>query len=258
VTAVEQRTVDEAAVRLQDIRKTFDGVVALDSVSLEVRSGEVVALVGDNGAGKSTLIKVIAGVHQPDSGHVLIDDEPCSFSTPRDSKAKGIEVVYQDLALAEHQEVYMNMFLGREIGRTPLKLLDKRRMRRETEEILAELNVHIPSSSAIISNLSGGQRQGVAIGRAVHWARRLVLMDEPTAALGVQETARVEDTIKKMRARGLAVLLVSHNLDQVVRLADRVYVLRRGRLVGERAIDRTSGEEIVAMITGLTDEVRQW
>lgn len=242
----------QVAVSLVGIRKTFGGVVALDDVSLEVGAGEVVALVGDNGAGKSTLVKVIAGVHQPDAGTVLVDDEPCSFSTARDSRAKGIEVVYQDLALAEHQEVYMNMFLGREISRTPLKLLDKRKMKRRTEEILDELDVHIPYSSAIVRNLSGGQRQGVAIGRAVHWAERLVLMDEPTAALGVQETSRVEDTIKKMRTRGLAVLLVSHNLEQVFRLADRIYVLRRGRMVGDREVAATTGDEIVSMITGLS------
>jgi ABC-type sugar transport system ATPase subunit len=253
----EGAAVGAPAVKLEGIRKTFGGVVALDGVSLEVNGSEVVALVGDNGAGKSTLVKVIAGIHSPDAGQVLIDDESCSFATARDSKAKGIEVVYQDLALAEHQEVYMNMFLGREISRTPLKLLDKRRMRRETEQILADLDVYIPSSSATVRNLSGGQRQGVAIGRAVHWARRLVLMDEPTAALGVQETARVEDTIKKMRARGLAVLLVSHNLDQVFRLADRVYVLRRGRLVGERTVADTTGEEIVSLITGLSAGVGQ-
>lgn len=252
-TAAGMIEVGEPAVRLDGIRKTFGGVVALDGVSLEVKAGEVVALVGDNGAGKSTLIKVIAGVHQPDAGQVVVGEEQCSFATARDSKAMGIEVVYQDLALAEQQEVYMNMFLGRERCRTPLKLLDKRGMRRETEQILADLDVHIPSSAAVVRNLSGGQRQGIAIGRAVHWARRLVLMDEPTAALGIQETARVEDTIKKMRARGLAVLLVSHNLDQVFRLADRVYVLRRGRLVGERSIPTTTGDEVVSMITGLSD-----
>jgi ABC-type sugar transport system ATPase subunit len=189
------------AVHLECVRKTFGGVVALDDVSLQLNLGQVTALVGDNGAGKSTLVKVIAGVHQPDSGHVVVDGERCTFTSARDSKGKGIEVVYQDLALADHQEVFMNMFLGRERTRTPLKLLEKKRMRRETEEILADLDVHIPSSSAIVRNLSGGQRQGVAIGRAVHWAQRLVLMDEPTAALGVQETARVEDTIKRMRER---------------------------------------------------------
>lgn len=145
----------------------------------------------------------------------------------------------------------MNMFLGRELRSPRLRVLDKRTMRRETETILSELDVHIPSAGAIMRNLSGGQRQGVAIGRAVHWARRLVLMDEPTAALGVQETSRVEETIRKMRARGVAVLMVSHNLDQVFRLADRVYVLRRGRMVGDRAIAETSGQEIVSMITGL-------
>ena len=238
-------------VALERITKSFGGLVAVDDVSLEVRQGEVVALVGDNGAGKSTLVKVIAGVHSPDSGQILIEGEQCSFASARDSKAMGIEVVYQDLALAEQQQVYMNMFLGRELSRTPLRLLDRRRMRKETEQVLADLDVYITSPSLPVRNLSGGQRQGVAIGRAVHWARRLVLMDEPTAALGVQETARVEDTIKRMRERGLAVFLVSHNLEQVFRLADRIYVLRRGRLVGQRHAAETTGDEVVSLITGL-------
>jgi len=215
-----------------------------------------VALVGDNGAGKSTLMKIIAGVHQPDEGRIWLGGEPVTFSDPRGSRAHGVEVVYQDLALVESQEIFMNMFLGREL-RTRIGLLDKRRMKAETQQILAELEIHIQSPSMTVRNLSGGQRQGIAIGRATHWARQLVLMDEPTAALGVQETDKVERTITRLRERGLSVLLVSHNLDQVFRLADRVYVLRRGRLVGERRIAETDGDHIVAMITGLDGRSRE-
>ena len=237
-------------LELQEVTKRFGGVVALDNASIHVHEAEVVAIVGDNGAGKSTLMKVVAGVHAPTAGRLLLAGDEVHFSGPAESRAAGIEVVYQDLALATDQSVFMNMFLGRELTRRPLGLLDKRRMRRETEEILADLNVRIPSASRRVLNLSGGQRQGIAIGRATHWARRLVLLDEPTAALGVQETARVEDTIRRMRERGLAVLMVSHNLDQVFRLADRVYVLRRGVVVGERVPAQTHVDEIVGLITG--------
>jgi simple sugar transport system ATP-binding protein len=160
-------------------------------------------------------------------------------------------VVYQDLALADSQPVYMNMFLGRELVRGPLRLLDRKRMARETQELVDTLDVRIPSAKAIIRDLSGGQRQGVAICRATHWASSLVLMDEPTAALGVAETAKVENLIERLRERGAAVLIVSHNLDQVFRLADRIAVLRRGRQVGVRTAADTDRNEIVSMITGV-------
>jgi ABC-type sugar transport system ATPase subunit len=237
-------------LELREVTKRFGGVLALSEASVAVHEGEVVALVGDNGAGKSTLMKVVAGVHAPNSGEVLIGGAAKHFHSPIDSRAEGIEVVYQDLALATMQSVYMNMFLGRELKRSPLRLLDKGRMKAETETILRDLDVHVPSVVAPVHNLSGGQRQGLAIGRATHWAQRLVLLDEPTASLGVQETARVEEAIKRMRTHGLAVMLVSHDLDQVFRLADRIYVLRRGRLVGERVTAQTTGDEIVALITG--------
>jgi simple sugar transport system ATP-binding protein len=198
-------------------------------------------------------MKTIAGVHSPTEGRILLNGEEVHFADPRASRAHGIEVVYQDLALAPSQEVYMNMFLGRERRRGPLGLLDKRAMKVETQQILDELDVRIPSASALVEHLSGGQRQGIAIGRATHWAKQFVLMDEPTAALGVQETARVEDIIRRLRERGRTVLMVSHNLDQVFRLADRIYVLRRGRMVAERRTAETSGDEIVSLITGLSN-----
>jgi ABC-type sugar transport system ATPase subunit len=236
---------------LRDVRKAFGGVVALEGVTLDVHAGEVVALVGDNGAGKSTLIKIICGVHPPTSGQMLVNGEPVQFANPGQAQARGIQVVFQDLAMAEQQPVYMNLFLGRELVTGPLKRLDRRRMIAETRELVAALDVRIPSATAAVRDLSGGQRQGVAIARATHWASRLVLMDEPTAALGVAETAKVEDIIRGLKARNLAVLLISHSLDQVFRLSDRICVLRRGVQVGVKRTAETSNNEIVSMITGL-------
>jgi ABC-type sugar transport system ATPase subunit len=245
------QTATAPLVRLDRVRKEFGGVVALQEVTLDINPGEIVALVGDNGAGKSTLIKMIAGVHQPTSGQIVLEGEAVRLTNPNESRAHGIEVVFQDLALADQQPVYMNMFLGRERVRGPLRRLDRERMAAETQTLLDELDVRIPSPHATIRDLSGGQRQGVAIGRATHWAERLVLMDEPTAALGVQETRRVEEIILRMRDRGRAILIVSHSLDQVFRIADRICVLRRGQQVGVRNTRETDGDEIVAMITGL-------
>ena len=238
-------------VQLDRVRKEFGAVVALEEVTLDVYSGEILALVGDNGAGKSTLVKLIAGVYQPTSGDIVLDGEVVRLSSPSEAQRHGIEVVYQDLALANGQPVYMNMFLGRELVRGPLRRLDRRRMAVETGQLLGELDIRIDSPRQAIRDLSGGQRQGVAIGRAVHWAERLVLMDEPTAALGVQETKRVEDIILRMRERGRGIVIVSHSLDQVFRISDRICVLRRGKQVGIRATVETNGDEIVSMITGL-------
>ena len=214
-------------------------------------AGEIVALVGDNGAGKSTVVKCLAGVYPATSGRILLEGEPVHFSSPLDARAHGIEVVFQDLALATAQPVYMNVFLGREIVRGRLPRLDRKAMTAQTKMLLDELEVRIDSPAQPVRNLSGGQRQGVAIARAMLWAERLVLMDEPTAALGISETRRVEELIRRMRDRGRAILLVSHSLDQVFRLADRVCVLRRGKPVGVRRTAESSGDEIVAMVTGL-------
>lgn len=236
---------------LRSIHKAFGGNMAIQEFSLDILPGEIVALVGDNGAGKSTLIKIISGVQPQTSGQVLIDGEEVSFGDPAQSQARGIQVVYQDLALADRQTVYMNLFLGRELTTGPFGRLDRRRMIRETEELVKQLDVRIPSASATIQNLSGGQRQGVAIARATHWATNLVLMDEPTAALGVAETARVENTILGLRAGGRSILIISHSLDQVFRLSDRICVLRRGQQIGIRRTSEVSKNEIVSMITGL-------
>jgi ABC-type sugar transport system ATPase subunit len=242
--------VTQPVLQLTDIRKTFGGITALESFSLDLHPGEIVALVGDNGAGKSTLVKIVSGVHSPTSGDIVIDGRQVTMANATMARAQGIEVVYQDLALADQQTVYMNMFLGRE----PLNrfgLLDRRKMIAETQKLVKELDVRIPSAHAAIRDLSGGQRQGVAIARATHWASKLILLDEPTAALGVAETAKVEEIVRSLRQRNIGVLIISHSLDQVFRLADRICVLRRGRQIGIRDTAKTDKNEIIAMITGL-------
>ncbi|TPI40296.1 sugar ABC transporter ATP-binding protein [Mesorhizobium sp. B3-1-9] len=246
-------TMNAPILQLQDIRKNFGGITAIENFSLEVFPGDIVALVGDNGAGKSTLVKIVSGVHPPSSGTIAIEGKPVTMSNATMGRAHGIEVVYQDLALADQQTVYMNMFLGRE----PLNrfgLLDRRRMIAETEKLVKELDVRIPSAHATIRDLSGGQRQGVAIARATHWASKLILLDEPTAALGVAETAKVEEIVLSLKQRNVGILIISHSLDQVFKLSDRVCVLRRGKQIGVRETKKTDKNEIIAMITGLQQQ----
>jgi simple sugar transport system ATP-binding protein len=250
MTAPQERP---PVLSLREIHKTFGGVVAIEDFSLDVVAGEIVALVGDNGAGKSTLVKIVAGVQPPTRGAILIDGAETTLKDPGAASERGIQVVYQDLALAERQPVYMNMFLGRELSFPWLGKLRRRRMIAETARMMNELDVRIPSATAIVSDLSGGQRQGIAIARATHWASKLVLMDEPTAALGISETEKVERIILGLKARDLAIVIVSHNLDQVFRLADRICVLRRGRQIGVRDARAVGRNEIVSMITGLTN-----
>jgi len=254
MTTAEQRpaATKNVMVRLDQVSKFFGGLEALSKVTLDVRENEVLSLVGDNGAGKSTLMKVLAGVHSPTEGTVHIGGKPVVLDHPADAREMGIETVYQDLALVETQDTTTNVFLGRE-EKTPFGFLDKKAMREHTAEILARVSINVPSARALVRKLSGGQRQAVAIGRATAFGARLVLMDEPTAALGVQETARVLDIIRGLRAQGITVIVVSHNLDQVLDTSDRVAVLRRGKLVGVVDAAGTSGERLVGMITGLHD-----
>ncbi|MCR6497922.1 ATP-binding cassette domain-containing protein [Shinella sp. CPCC 101442] len=245
-----QTSSSEPVLVLKDIRKSFGAVTAIENFSLDIRPGEIVALVGDNGAGKSTLIKIISGVYAPSSGSITIEGETVSMASASMARAHGIEVVYQDLALADQQPVYMNMFLGREpVNR--FGLLDRRTMIAETEKLVKELDVRIPSAHATIRDLSGGQRQGVAIARATRWASKLILLDEPTAALGVAETAKVEAIVQSLKSRNIGVLIISHSLDQVFKLSDRICVLRRGKQIGLRNTAETNKNEIVSMITGL-------
>lgn len=236
--------------------KWFGAVHALTDVTIWASSGEITAIIGDNGAGKSTLIKCVSGVHAPTDGRILFGGEPVHFTSPEDARRAGIETVYQNLALVNDLTIWQNMFLNRELVRQlgPLSFLDQRTMRREAASMLSRLEVNIPSIDARVRRMSGGQRQAIAICRAASWGSRLVIMDEPTAALGVRETARVEELILRLRDDGMAVLLISHNFDQVMRLSNQVWVMRSGRLVGGRRTDETSGTELVAMITGATEE----
>ena len=230
------------------ISKSFLHVQALDDVDFWVDPGEVAALVGDNGAGKSTLMKTLCGAYQPDAGSIVFDGRPVAMRTPRDAIALGIAVVYQDLALVDHRDVASNVFLGREPTRGAA--VDKPRMVREAREVLNNLKVTIPSVQTLVGLLSGGQRQAVAIARAVHQGGRLIFMDEPTAALGVREQAKVLRLIEDLRSRGTAVVVVSHNLQHVFSIADRIVVLRGGRNAGERIKAETTPEDIVRLIVG--------
>ena len=243
---------DVPALRAIDISKRFGGVVALDNVSIALEAGQITGLVGDNGAGKSTLIRILSAVLTPDSGAIELQGEPVQFSSPAEARAAGIETVYQDLALAGNLPVWANIFLGRELLRGPkaLAILDKPRMAAEAGEMLARLSRNMPPLDAPASRLSGGQRQAIAIARAAAWGSNVIIMDEPTAALGPAETRSVEEVILELRDRGFAVLVISHNLEQVFRLVDRVYVLRRGRMIGDRLLREITPEELVAMITG--------
>jgi ABC-type sugar transport system ATPase subunit len=242
----------DALLVCEDISKNFGAVRAVADVSVWARRGEITALVGDNGAGKSTLIRCIAGIHRPDAGRILFDGEQTHFHSPEDAREAGIETVHQNLALVEDLAVWQNLFLNREKvrGLGPISFLDRKGMQAESQEMLGRLAVNVPSAKARVRRLSGGQRQAVAIGRAAGWGSKLVIMDEPTAALGVQETAKVEELILKLRDDGLAVVLISHNFEQVMRMSHQVWVMRAGRLVGGRRTSETSGDELVAMITG--------
>jgi ABC-type sugar transport system ATPase subunit len=238
----------EPLVEAVDVFKSYGAVQALRGASLSVRRGEVHALMGDNGAGKSTLIRCIAGVHPPDSGELRFDGEPIRLRDPSDARELGVETVYQDLALVDELQVWQNLFMGRELHSGPF--LRRGAMRERTDELLGDLLVNAPAARARVNGLSGGQRQSVAIARAVGWSSALVIMDEPTAALGVQETEAVEKLLDRLHDDGLTVLLISHDVEQVLRMAQRVSVMRQGEVVGERETGETSADDIVALITG--------
>ena len=244
----------EPIVSMHGISKKFGGVVALDNVDLAAYAGEVLAIVGDNGAGKSTLIKVLTGVYQPTSGDIRLDGKLFAMSSHSDAIENGIDAVYQTLALADHLEPAANMFLGNELTKKfmGITLLDNKKMRAETERVLLErLGVRLRSLDAPTDSLSGGQRQAVAIARAVyHEGLRVLVMDEPTAALGPQETARTLKLIKSLREQGLAVILISHSLDDVFEVADRVHVQRRGQCVGVVDTANSSTQEVLGLIVG--------
>lgn len=241
-----------AATRLT---KRYGQVTALDGADFELLDGEVLAVIGDNGAGKSTLIKALTGAIQPDTGEIRLDGKPVHFRTPIDARRNGIETVYQDLAVAPALDIASNLFLGRERRRkgvlgSVFRMLDKPGMRRDAAKQMAELKIGLRSLTQPVESLSGGQRQGVSVARAAAWARHVVIMDEPTAALGVKESGQVLDLIRRVRDRGLPVVLISHNMPQVFEIADRIHVQRLGRRVAVVKPNEHSMSEVVAIMTG--------
>ena len=238
---------------VQGISKRFGGVHALEKVSFELYPGEVVALAGDNGAGKSTLIKAISGVHRPDEGTILYKGAPVAFDNPRQARDLGIETIYQDLALADNLDVGANVFLGREPMRRIFGLfpvLDRRLMRQQAHDAIETLDIEIKRLNVPVRNLSGGQRQAVAIGRAIFWKAEVLIMDEPTAALGVPEQRKVRALVESLKTSNVGVIFISHNLGDIFAVADRIIVLRRGILAGERRTADTDGDEIVKLMVG--------
>ncbi|SFB16486.1 monosaccharide ABC transporter ATP-binding protein, CUT2 family [Amycolatopsis marina] len=238
----------------ENLVKHYGSVEALRGASFQARAGEVTALIGDNGAGKSTLIKCLSGAEQADSGQILLDGSPVSLDTPTSARALGIETVYQDLAVAPELDPAANLFLGRELHRPgllgKLGMLDKAEMRRRAVQEFERLGVTLQSTDVPIGSLSGGQRQSVAVARSVVWASKVVFMDEPTAALGVRQRERVLDVIRRVRDEGIAVVLISHNMPEVLSVADRVEVLRLGRRIARFTAAEATLEDLVGAMTG--------
>lgn len=241
-------------LRTEGLTKHYGGVHALEDADFELREGEHVAVVGDNGAGKSTFVRQITGVERPTGGKIFFDGQEVRFSSAIEARNHGIETVFQNLALADELDVPANLFLGREdryFNLGPFSFLNERRMLERAKDALLRTGVRIPDLKLRIRHMSGGQRQCVAISRAATFASKLIIMDEPTAALGVQETAQVESIIRNLKKRGIPLILISHNLRQVLDLVDRIWVFRHGRIVGAVDRDKVTGNDIVAMITGI-------
>jgi simple sugar transport system ATP-binding protein len=248
----------EPLLEARGIVKSFGRVRALRGADFDVNEGEVVALIGDNGAGKSTLVKTLSGVHAPDEGEIFFDGKPVTLSSPTAARELGIETVYQDLALAPDLESSANLFLGREQMRGgilgKLGFLDNGAMRKRTKEAFTTLGVGVQDVEAPVANFSGGQRQGVAVARAVTWASKVVFMDEPTAALGVVQTRAVLDLIRRVRDTGLTVVLISHNMPDVLAVSDRVEVLRLGERVAQFKTSEATTDKLVGAMTGSLDQ----
>ncbi|PLL14467.1 ABC transporter ATP-binding protein [Tabrizicola sp. TH137] len=240
-------------LEVRNLSKSFGAVQALRDLTMQVAAGEVVALAGDNGAGKTTLIKAISGVYKPTSGKVLLEGQEVNFSSPQEARERGIETIYQDLALADNLSIGANIFLGREPMTKRwgfLPVLDRKKMADAARETMALLDFHVNRLDAPVSNFSGGQRQAVAIGRAVYWNARILIMDEPTAALGVPEQRKVISLIHQLKAQGRGVIFISHNLQDIFAVSDRIVVLRRGVMAGERRIAETTHDEVVKLMVG--------
>jgi len=244
---------DAPILEVRNLSKHFGAVRALSDFSMTVKAGEVVALAGDNGAGKSTLIKALSGVYRPSAGEIFLNGAPVHFATPQEARDKGIETIYQDLALADNLSIGANIFLGREPMRKAfgfLPVLDRRKMAEAARATMALLDFHVSRLEAPVSNFSGGQRQAVAIGRAVYWDARVLIMDEPTAALGVPEQRKVLSLIHQLKAQGRGVIFISHNLQDIFAVSDRIIVLRRGVTAGARRIAETTHDEVVKLMIG--------
>jgi len=248
----------EPLLSIRGLTKIFGGLVAVDNVSFDVARGEVVGLLGDNGAGKSTLIKCISGVHASQEGEILFDGAPVAFASPMDARRAGIETIYQDLALANNLDVGANIFLGREVKTRRLggriQTLDDRHMREQSRQTLDSLQIRFPTLTEPIEKLSGGQRQAVAIARAVYWEARLMIMDEPTNNLGVPEQHKVLELIRTLKGRGVPVILITHVMPDAFAVTDRVVVMHRGRKVAEKTTARTSAEELVQYMVGARND----
>jgi fructose transport system ATP-binding protein len=243
-------------VEVRGLTKRYGTIVATDGVDLDIRRGEIVAIVGDNGAGKSTLVKAISGAVTPDAGEIRVDGQVATLRSPIEARARGIETIYQDLAMAPNLDVVTNIYLGRERQRRGalglLGVIDRKAMREEAQTHLADLKINIPKlSGTAVSSLSGGQRQSVAIARAMVWASKLLIMDEPTAALGVAQSAAVLEIVKEVRSRGISVVIISHILPHVLELADRIVVMRHGRKVADLPAGELDEHKLIELIVGL-------
>ncbi len=252
MTMTETRT---PILQAKGLVKRYGHVTAIDGADFELYPGEILAVIGDNGAGKSSLIKVLSGATIPDSGEILLDGKPANFRSPLDARAAGIETVYQDLAVAPALDIATNLFLGREQRRkgplgSVLRMVDKQDMKRQAAEHMQRLQIGIRSMSQAVETLSGGQRQGVAVARAAAWARKLVIMDEPTAALGVRESGQVLELIRRVRDHGLPVILISHNMPHVFEVADRIHIHRLGKRAAVVTPKTHTMHEVVGIMTG--------
>jgi D-xylose transport system ATP-binding protein len=238
---------DTPLVQLKDISISFGGIKAVDHVSLDLHAGEVVGLLGHNGSGKSTLIKILAGAYKKDSGEIWINGKQAEINSPRDARDHNIETIYQTLALADNLDAASNLFLGRELT-SPMGFVDDAKMAAETAKIMARLNPNFKKLKEPVSALSGGQRQSVAIARAVYFNAKILIMDEPTAALGVHETEMVADLIKELKDQGLGIFLISHDTREMMDLCDRVSVMKNGQMVGTERVEDVTEDDILSMI----------
>ncbi len=251
----EHNGTEDFIVKMENITKRFGQVVALENVDFGVGRQEVMALLGDNGAGKSTLIKILTGVYTPTSGRIFIEGEPVEIRSPQDARALGIETAYQDLALVNSMSIGRNFFLGREPARAigPLRWLDMGRIARETAQSLAEIGIRVRSANERVGKLSGGERQSIAIGRAVHFGVKLLILDEPTSALSVAESRKVLDYTLNAKERGLSVIFITHNVHHVMQVADHYTIIRHGKNVGTYERDQLTADDIADLITGVRE-----